>query len=227
MGRFGDFVIHSLVGEGRGGGVVYSVIQWQPECTGVMMSIASPAAALKYPVKSTREFETMSVLSRARCLGVPKVHGSGYHNDKLWIIMDMLGQPFHESVHLPNLAANLRWDIVSRLGRLLLRRLQAIHARGFVHCDVQPDNILMGRSESSATGLQDEFVPFFVDYGLAQCFPNGPKLPNHWGTPEYSSIRTVEGGIRSPLRSRITGLGTVFFHGRRSSMVSTYSSWRL
>ncbi|RXI09700.1 hypothetical protein DVH24_014718 [Malus domestica] len=70
---------------------------------------------------------------------------------------------------------------VSKYTKAILKGLEYIHERGYVHCDLKPDNILLVRSDSG-------FVPKIGDFGLAKMAMQ--KLSRQ-GTSMYFSPETV------------------------------------
>merc|ERR1719195_1466588 len=89
-----------------------------------------------------------------------------------------------------------RWQAVRVIGRMLLRRLEAIHACGYVHCDVSPYNVLFGSAVHEGYGSRGPVaVPYLIDFGLARACPGAPLGAEH-GTLEFASARTAAGGPR-------------------------------
>jgi serine/threonine protein kinase len=92
--------------------------------------------------------------------GVPKVHYKGRQGDFYIMAMDCLG---------PSL-----WDVWNTQGQVMSQEmvaciaveaiaiLERLHAKGFVHGDVKPENFLLG-----AQGLPNEKKLWLVDLGLA------------------------------------------------------------
>merc|ERR1719350_2552117 len=119
--------------------------------------------------------------------------------------MDLLGPTLGKALELAKLKkvpAGRRWQLVSLVGRLLLRRLKALHERGWVHCDLNPGNVLVGR-RGEAEG-PERWRPFLVDFGSAQ--REGAAAPAHLGTVEFNSVRSADGGCRLPWDD-LEGLG--------------------
>lgn len=81
----------------------------------------------------------------------------------------------------------------------LFSGLRAVHAKGFVHCDVKPDNILFGRN----------LDPKLADFGIAfKLRGSNDKLPNNYmrGTKNYMSPE-VQRNERPDPKSDVYGLG--------------------
>lgn len=84
---------------------------------------------------------------------------------------------------------------VKIIGRILLRRLEALHCCGYVHCYICPENILLGSSDSSDL---DKTSFYLTNFRYARQFPHGGDAPGDHGNMLYSSIRSAKGGERSP-----------------------------
>jgi serine/threonine protein kinase len=90
--------------------------------------------------------------------GIPRVFWHGYHGDFQVVVFELLG---------PNLADLFRYcdDKFSLKTTLmlmdqLLRRVESLHAAGYLHRDIKPENFLLG------TGKQGNIV-YMTDFGLA------------------------------------------------------------
>jgi serine/threonine protein kinase len=94
------------------------------------------------------------------CYGIPSVHYKGRQGDFYVMVMDILG---------PSL-----WDVWNSVGQAMtpsmvaciaveaISILEKLHAKGFVHGDVKPENFLLGQP-----GSPDEKKLFLIDLGLA------------------------------------------------------------
>ncbi|KAI4381650.1 hypothetical protein MLD38_007707 [Melastoma candidum] len=80
--------------------------------------------------------------------------------------------------------------VLRRYARHLLRALGYVHSRGFVHCDVKPQNILL------FPGRGGGMVAKLADFGLAKRV--GSKKGGFRGTPFYVSPEAVNDGKCGP-----------------------------
>ena len=115
-----------------------------------------------------------------------------------------------EFVDGPTLAQWIRRSTLTesqtaRLGAAMCRTLAYIHARGIVHCDIKPANILIsGRSED------DLVAPKLADFGIATA-GNSTRLTTNGatiGTANYLSPEQVR-GERITAATDIYSLGLV------------------
>ncbi|CAA0832790.1 mitogen-activated protein kinase kinase kinase 21 [Striga hermonthica] len=77
---------------------------------------------------------------------------------------------------------------VRRHTKALLRGLTHIHRSGYVHCDIKPQNVLIGADGAAR----------IADFGLAKRAGGGPVGSQLRGTPMYMSPEMVAGGEQEP-----------------------------
>ncbi|CAN1841604.1 Casein kinase 1-like protein HD16, partial [Linum perenne] len=92
--------------------------------------------------------------------GVPRVHFKGRHGDYYVMVMDMLGPSLWDVWNSSGQAMSA--EMVSCIAVESLTILDKMHARGYVHGDVKPENFLLGQP-----GTAQEKKLFLVDLGLA------------------------------------------------------------
>uniref|UniRef100_A0A7S4UBZ8 Casein kinase I n=1 Tax=Alexandrium monilatum TaxID=311494 RepID=A0A7S4UBZ8_9DINO len=161
-------------------------------------------AALKWTLEP-QELTTWKAIQREvpGFPGLPPLLDSGFHNGERYAVTTLLGKDCRWLLpHFQNRSRGQRWRAVRVLGRMLLRRLQAVHRCGYVHCDVSPYNVLFGCAEQAdGTGREHwggpALVPYLIDFGLARPHPGKPLGAEH-GTVEFVSIRSAAGGPRLP-----------------------------
>eukprot|EP00404_Azadinium_spinosum_P017302 CAMPEP_0180483334 /NCGR_PEP_ID=MMETSP1036_2-20121128/35369_1 /TAXON_ID=632150 /ORGANISM="Azadinium spinosum, Strain 3D9" /LENGTH=686 /DNA_ID=CAMNT_0022491139 /DNA_START=8 /DNA_END=2068 /DNA_ORIENTATION=- len=176
-----EYLIQHKIGRGGGGGIVYRALHEQ--------DTEKEPVALKFPARD-EECEALQVIYKT----MPGPYGVAPLLDigPQVVITELLGPPISSIFRdIRAKPMDCRWKDVSLIGRILFRSLQAIHERGIVHCDVQPNNILLGRSDSG------EVRPFFIDFGCARAWPNGPPMAGTWGSIDFNSARSANGGVRT------------------------------
>ncbi|KAJ0230150.1 Protein kinase domain-containing protein [Hirschfeldia incana] len=97
--------------------------------------------------------------------------------------------------------ANKRLDdsTVRDFTRMILQGLVSVHSRGYVHCDLKPDNLLLFPVYNQQTSSNDTYELKIADFGLA--LKEGEEVSDNWsyhspfvGTPFYMSPESVQHG---------------------------------
>ena len=112
--------------------------------------LKSPHPALQGESKALKELSGLE--------GVPHLYWNGSDAEGHYLVMDLLG------VNLERLQKTCKGRFTLKtavgIGRQLISRLEAIHARGYVHKDIKPANCAMGLSNSK--------VFYLFDFGLSK-----------------------------------------------------------
>src|SRR5262249_3362011 len=106
------------------------------------------------------------------------------------------------------------WRVAARLGAEIASGLAAAHARGLVHRDVKPSNILLAapaKPQAAACGLAGA-QPKITDFGLAHVADEArlTRTGVVAGTPMYMSPEQARGEHIDP-RSDLFSLGSVLY----------------
>ncbi|GMH11522.1 hypothetical protein Nepgr_013363 [Nepenthes gracilis] len=92
--------------------------------------------------------------------GVPRVHYKGKQGDYYVMVMDMLGPSLWDVWN--SSGQSMSAEMVACIAVESLSILEKMHARGYVHGDVKPENFLLGQPSTP-----QEKKLFLVDLGLA------------------------------------------------------------
>lgn len=128
----------------------------------------------------------------APVIGFPRPVYFGTHHTQKALVMQYLG-PCLEA-RLEEVGRKMSLHTVYQVALQLLRRIEYMHAKSYIHRDIKPDNLLMGRGTESS-------VLYVVDFGLAKRFRH-PRTREHipmregkslTGTGRYCSVHTHRG----------------------------------
>jgi hypothetical protein len=183
---------------GRGGmATVYLAIQNSVDRE-VALKIMNPAL-LADPHFGERFLREARIAARLHHRHVVGVHDVGRAGDAHYMAMEFLsGGPVLRRDGTPR-------DVVSalRIAREIATALGYAHAKGFVHRDVKPDNIL----------LRDDGSAVLTDFGIARAADSATRMTRtgavvgtpHYMSPEQARGRAIDG------RADLYSLGVVLY----------------
>lgn len=199
--KIGGYRIVKAIGSGFEGPCVYLAEN----------AMTRKKVAMKWPAKPDEVAALREIHKRvpAGSPGLPLLLSSGYWEGRYFMATELLGSPLTKVFErLQNHSVQRRWDAIQIIGRLLLRRLEVIHRCGYVHCDISPENFLLGPARGETNAGKDSHAtdncreslvaPYLVDFGWARRFPNGGALRCDHGSVEWNSIRSASSGERRP-----------------------------
>ncbi|MCO5167086.1 MAG: serine/threonine protein kinase [Planctomycetes bacterium] len=160
---------------------------------------ALPAGApLDARLRFRREGEAMARVDDHPA--VVRVHSAGEADGRAYLLMDAVtGGDLHARLARGPLPP----DEVLRLGRTLARGLAHVHARGVLHRDLKPHNVL----------FDEAGAPRLVDFGLAQV-AQAERLTETGtllGTPAYMAPEQADARPTDE-RTDVYGLGALLYH---------------
>ena len=193
--QVGVFRLHSRLGAG-GMGRVY--LGYSPGGRAVAVKIVHPELARdpEFMMRFRREVEAAEAVSGAY---TAPVVGAGPDDSPPWLATAFVAGPSLDG--LVERAGPLPVAAVWRLAGGLIEALQAIHARGLVHRDLKPGNILI-----AVDG------PRVIDFGISRALQGAgtvlTAVRTTMGTPAYMSPEQAEGQKIGP-SSDVYSLGSV------------------
>jgi serine/threonine protein kinase len=127
--------------------------------------------------------------------GVPRLLYSGQEDGLNYMGMELLGFNLEKLFEYCSRQFSIKTVLLLAID--MLARVEHVHARGFVHRDIKPDNFLFGLGPHAET-------LYLIDFGLSKCYrePGGAHIgyredKHLTGTPRYASINNHEGKEQS------------------------------
>ena len=194
----GRYVVTERLGQG-GMGEVFAARDSELGRLVAVKLLAAPPAGTPAPVdRFIQEAKAASALNHPNIVTIYEVVStSSGAGSRLAIVMELVdGMPLRQLCGSP-----LPVDTVLHLGEQIARALAAAHARGIIHCDIKPENLMVRK---------DGFVKV-LDFGLAQDLSSTAStsiLPA--GTLRYMSPEQSRGEAASPA-SDVFCLGIVLY----------------
>src|SRR5580698_8096635 len=138
---------------------------------------------------------------------VPAVYERGTLDDgSVYVVMEFVQAPLLAE-RMNGLQEPLSLDDFARDALAILAAVETAHGRGFVHCDLKPENLFV----DARAGVK------LFDFGLVRSVGLGgdrvesTKEEAPAGTPEYMSPEQCEGRTEIDARSDIYALGAIFY----------------
>jgi serine/threonine protein kinase len=196
--RLGPFRILRLLGQG-GMGIVYKAargIGGEPVAVKVLHARYHPEPQLRRRLE--REARALASIRHPH---IVRGLGYGWIEERFYIAMEYV-----DGRSLADAVRRRRLDVAdaARVGRAVGSALGELDARGFVHRDVKPENVMLARDGRVV----------LMDLGLAKQPGAGADLTRPGttlGTPNYMSPEQIEGRPDLDVRSDLYGLGATLY----------------
>ncbi|MEW5297188.1 MAG: hypothetical protein WDW36_000412 [Sanguina aurantia] len=164
----------------------------------------APQCALKFEHKTSKgcsagpPYEWMVYGHLGDVYGLPKVHYKGQQDDFYIMVMDLLGPSLWDVWNSQH--QQMSETYVACVAVEAITILQALHAKGYVHGDVKPENFLLGPPSTP----RDKKL-YLVDLGLAMKWKDNrhqhvkydQKPDDFRGTVRYASVHAHLGRTTS------------------------------
>ena len=149
---------------------------------------------------ATRLQQEARVAASVNHPSVIQVFSSGTDHDQFYLVMELVD---HGSLDdLIELKKRLPEEVVLEAGIQVAKGLRAAYAKGLIHRDVKPANILFADDHTAKIG----------DFGLAGAAAEGAGTRGEiWGTPYYVAPERLNNEPED-FRSDIYSLGATLFH---------------
>jgi casein kinase 1 delta/casein kinase I family protein HRR25 len=130
------------------------------------------------------EYEADAYAALSGETGIPRVMWFGQEGDYYVLVHELLGPSLEDLFNYCGRKFSLKTVLL--IADQAIRRLKQIHDNGYLHCDIKPDNFLLG------TGNNGNIL-YTIDFGLARDFDatDGFGVQDNrplGGTDRYASL---------------------------------------
>lgn len=144
--------------------------------------------------------------------GIPQIYWEGEYKNYKIFLMDLLGPSLDKFFKIEN---KLSLETSIFFGEQMIRRLEYLHSKNYIHRDIKPNNFLLGRYNRK---FNDNKV-YIIDFGLSKEYVD-KKTKKHYeynecskfvGTPRYASVNTHV-GVRQSRRDDLESVAYILIY---------------
>jgi serine/threonine protein kinase len=199
LGQLGQYVLLQEIGQGGMGKVFKARNVNVDRIVAVKLLLSGPWASVAEVRRFLQEARALANLDHPNII---PVYDRGEHDGRHWFSMKYV-----EGGSLSQRAMEFQVDPrrATRLVATVARAVSHAHARGILHRDIKPGNIL----------LDSRGEPLVTDFGLAKWSQDGDSLTSTGatlGTPGYMAPEQIGGGKTVTAAADVYGLGAVLYH---------------
>ena len=111
---------------------------------------------------NSNEFDIMKDLSDNNFSGFPKVFSSGHVQDQPYIVQEKLGLSIKDILKKNKRHFSIKCIVT--IGIHMINLLEKLHSIGYIHCDIKPDNILIGDAARDPKQIHKLYL---IDFGIS------------------------------------------------------------
>lgn len=202
-----------MIGKKIGSGSFGSIYLGKNTKTGSEVAIKLESSRARHPQLF---FESRLYHHLKGGIGIPRVKWFGIEGDYNVLVMELLGPSLEDLFNFCHRKFSLK--TVLMLADQMLRRIEYMHSKNYIHRDLKPDNFLMGLGEKS-------HMLYLIDFGLAKRYRDN-RTHRHimyrenkslTGTARYASIYTHL-GIEQSRRDDLESLGYILMYFCRGAL---------